>query len=242
MPDLHYDDPALAQLYDISCGWSEDRDFYLGLAGDRRANILDLGCGTGLLCTAYADRGHDVTGADPSPAMLAEARNKPYGTDVDWVLASAQDFRSEKRFDLIIMTGHAFQVLLGAAEIAAAFATMRMHLKPDGRAVFESRNPTVDWAAKWDGEQTAFVHHGAEIRKSTHVRGWNGPLLTFEQHFHLPQRTLVSTSHLRFPSLTEIEAHITRAGLAIDALYGDWLKHAFDPRASEEMVFSVSLA
>ncbi|MBX3074382.1 class I SAM-dependent methyltransferase [Candidatus Obscuribacterales bacterium] len=82
------------------------------MAGEPSRVILDLGCGTGLLCNAYAERGHHVTGADPSNAMLEVARKKPFGSAIEWIQASAQSFRSSKRFDLIIMTGHAFQVLL----------------------------------------------------------------------------------------------------------------------------------
>ena len=56
MPDTHYEHPRLAAIYDLSSGWSEDRDFYLELAGDTPSWILDLGCGTGLICRAYAKR------------------------------------------------------------------------------------------------------------------------------------------------------------------------------------------
>ena len=40
-----------------------------------------------------------------------------------------------KRFDLIIMTGHAFQVLLENSDVLATFATMRRHIKPTGKIV-----------------------------------------------------------------------------------------------------------
>lgn len=246
MPDLHYDDPDLAALYDITCGWSEDRDFYLALAGAPPETILDLGCGTGLLCSRYAARGHTVTGADPSPAMLDAARRQPGGDAIDWVLAPAQSFRSERRFDLIIMTGHAFQALETDAEILAGLKTMRDHLKPGGRAVFESRNPALDWAAKWQGNETRIDHRGiagsnVSLRLATKVLGWEGDRLTFEQHFAFPDRTLVSTSTLRFATRAEIEALAAKAGLRTEALHGDWNKRPFDPVLSEEMIFTLRL-
>jgi SAM-dependent methyltransferase len=113
MLDPHYVNPKLVELYDLTCGWSADRDFYLSLAHPSRQRILDLGCGTGLLCDAYAARNHDVTGVDPAASMLDVARRKPHGKDVEWVRSSAQTYRSEKRFDIIIMTGHAFSGLAG---------------------------------------------------------------------------------------------------------------------------------
>ena len=153
LPDEHYVNPELAELYDLDSPWSADRDFYLSQAGPPPQSILDLGCGTGLICNAYAELGHDVTGVDPAPAMLEIARRKPFGVKIDWVMATAQTFRSTKRFDLMIMTGHAFQVLLEDEDVHAAFETIRTHLKPGGKIVFESRNRAVDWAAEWSGER-----------------------------------------------------------------------------------------
>lgn len=48
MPDLHYEHPDLAEIYDLDSGWSVDRDFYLDLASGSPKQVLDLGCGTGL--------------------------------------------------------------------------------------------------------------------------------------------------------------------------------------------------
>lgn len=80
----------------------------MSLAGDSRKHVLDLGCGTGLICDAMAARGHEVTGVDPSATMLDIARQKPNGAKAEWVQSLAQDFKSDKTFDLVIMTGNAF--------------------------------------------------------------------------------------------------------------------------------------
>jgi SAM-dependent methyltransferase len=242
MPDLHYDEPALAELYDITGGWSEERDFYLSLAGTNPIRVLDLGCGTGLLCSACAAKGHDVTGVDPSAAMLEVAHRKPHTDHIDWVLSDAEEFRSDKRFDLIIMTGNAFQVLEDDTAIAAGLATMRHHLAPHGRAVFESRNPRIDWARRWEGEEVSYTHNGVPVQQLIHVLGWSGDRLTFEQRYSFGGHTLVSRSRLRFASRDEIERLVARAGLTVDALYGDWKRGPFDASSSDEMIFSIRLA
>lgn len=241
MPDEHYEHPNLAAIYDLFNPWSADNDFYLALAGAPPQHILDLGCGTGALCSAYAARGHYVTGVDPTPAMLAVARQKPHGDAITWVTADAQTFRADAQFDLIIMTGHVFQVLLNDADVQAAFATLRRHLKPTGRAVFESRNPAIDWAADWNGT-VALTHQGVTIHETTEVLAQTGDRVRFTMRYQFPTETLVSHSELRFLPRAAIEAHLHAAGLQVEALYGDWDRSPFTPDVSREMIFVVQCA
>ena len=53
-----------------------DRIFDLVLPRPGPLDALDAGCGTGFLSFELAARGHQVTGIDFAPAMLAEARRK----------------------------------------------------------------------------------------------------------------------------------------------------------------------
>src|SRR6476661_524833 len=114
---MDYHDPQIAEIYDLVNPRTQDTDFYLSLAGTRSCSVLDLGCGTGTLCCALVQRGHQVTGVDPAAAMLAVARSKPYAEHVEWIESSAQTYRSQRRFDLVIMTGHAFKVMLSDNEM-----------------------------------------------------------------------------------------------------------------------------
>lgn len=239
MPDTHYENSKLAELYDIDSPWSVDRDFYLSLAKTAGGSVLDLGCGTGLLCNAYAARGHDVTGVDPSSAMLAVGRRKPNGDRIEWVQSSAQLYRSNKRFDLIIMTGHAFQVLLSDEDILAAFSTMRSHLKPQGIAAFESRNPAIDWTANWNYDMT-FELSGNQIYEKRRLLEMNNDQMTFELLYEFPDETLRSESHLRFLAHYQIETLMREAGLQLEKLLGDWDEKPFGERTSEEMIFIAS--
>lgn len=253
MPDLHYDDPRLARLYDLDSPWSIDRDFYLELAGSSPCRVLDLGCGTGLLCDAFAGRGHEVTGVDPSAAMLDVARTKPQASKIEWVEAVAQDFRSSKRFDLIIMTGHAFQVLLEDRDVRDTLEVMRAHLAPGGIVAFESRNPAIDWRSRWDYEMDLILE-GSKVRESRRFISMEGEFMTFELRYEFSgcalerdgqeaseepgaRAILISESKLRFPSRERIEAFLKKAGLRVQKLLGGWDSETFDSENSEEMIF-----
>lgn len=236
MLDEHYINPKLAQVYDIDSPWSADRDFYLSLAGTARKTILDLGCGTGLLCNAYAERGHDVTGVDPSFAMLEVARNKQYADKIEWIQSMAQDFQSGKLFDLIIMTGHAFQVLLEDEDVLKAMAAMQRHLKQDGLIVFESRNPAIDWTKQWNYDMVLELS-GRSVTESRRFTSRAGERMSFELQYRFPDETLTSRSELRFMTQAEVVDCLQRSRLRLERLLGDWEGGAFDEETSEEMIF-----
>lgn len=238
MPDIHYENPRLAAIYDLDSGWSDDRDFYLSLAAESPQRILDLGCGTGLLCDAYAERGHEVTGVDPSAAMLDVARRKRHGSRIEWVQSCAQTFESKKTFDLVIMTGHAFQVLLEDADVRNTFCSVKKLLNASGQFVFESRNPSIDWAGKWNYEMEIQLPH-EKVIESRQFLSLENSRMTFELKYQFQDETLLSLSELRFSGPDEIETQVSAAGLKVEKILGDWVGGPFSSALSEEMIFVV---
>lgn len=237
MADAHFENAALARLYDPECGWSEDRTFYLDLAGPTPASILDLGCGTGLLLDAYAKRGHDVTGLDPATAMLEIARRRPHGNRINLIQGSAQDFSLGRCFDLIIMTGHAFQTLLSDEDIAATLACVRAHLKSGGRFVFETRNPAIDWRQRWTHRFLLETEDG-QIEITRIAGPMRDGLISFDVTYASPAETLSSKSTLYFPTSTKIDELALKVGFARQSFFGDWECSPFDAVLHEEMIFS----
>ena len=120
MVDHQFDDPGLAGLYDLLHPWDERGDFgfYLPMVMSARA-VLDVGCGTGALLIRARDAGHRgrLCGLDPARGMLGEARRR---SDVEWILGDLDSVGWDHEFDLVVMTGHAFQVLVGDERLRAA--------------------------------------------------------------------------------------------------------------------------
>src|SRR5436309_3276120 len=113
-----YSDAETAALYDVLNPWDRAGDFYLDLMMRARA-VLDIGCGTGVLLSRARDVGHRgrLAGLDPDRAMLDRARTR---RDVEWILATAAEAAWEREFDLAVMTGHAFQMLVTDGEVRAS--------------------------------------------------------------------------------------------------------------------------
>lgn len=235
MADAHYELPELAALYDVECVWSEDRQFYLDLAGVKPIRVLEIGCGTGMVARAMADAGHAVTGIDPAAAMLDVGRSSPSGERVRWLQGTAQDFSIEDRFDLVFMTGHAFQVLLDDDDIRRSLANIRRHLAPGGTFAFETRNPALPWETIFNETEVLEAEIGP-VPVEWRVLWRRGDLVRFDTIYKLTDGERISESLLRFLPLDQLTAFLVEAGFETKAVYGDWDKSPFAAATSREII------
>ncbi|WP_269931456.1 class I SAM-dependent methyltransferase [Aminobacter sp. HY435] len=226
MSDISYHDPRLAAVYDALNPLGDDSAFYLEMAGAEPRTILDMGCGTGLLTTALAARGHLVTGADPAAAMLDIARQRPHGDRVKWIESDAARLDLEARFDLIVMTGHVFQVFLSDEAISAALGNLRRHLAPDGRLIFETRNPARRQWLQWTPEATRRrldIAGVGSVDVHYEVTAMDGQMVSYASHFRFGNGdAVIAPSTLRFVEPAQLATALAGAGFGEVAWYGDW--------------------
>jgi len=128
------------------------------------------------------------------------------------------------------MTGHAFQVLLNDADALAVFKTARGHLKDRGRFAFETRNPTIDWAAEWS-ERPPRRLSGGTIIEALEITSAKGEFVSFRTSYRFPHENLTIHSTLRFPSRKHVESLVARSGLAVQEVFGDWDGSSFEQAA-----------
>jgi ubiquinone/menaquinone biosynthesis C-methylase UbiE len=243
VPCTAYTDPRLAACYDALNPPEAHYPFYLALAGDQPKAILDMGCGTGRLAVALAERGHRVTGADPSAGMMRVARGRAGAERVRWVDSDAARLELEARFDLIIMTGHVFQVFLEDDEVRACLSNLRRHLASGGTLAFETRNPLVEEWRDWIPALTRESLDVPEIgRVEIHydIAKAEGAFVTFETHFrfapdNIVADVVVAPTTLRFMSQAELAAFLADAGFTTLAWFGDW-DHAPVTATSPEII------
>jgi SAM-dependent methyltransferase len=237
--DRLYGDPDLASFYDVENVWSADQDYCRSLAAGR-ASVLDLGCGTGWLAAELArEPGRTVFGVDPAGAMLDIARARPGGDRVTWVQGDGRSVRLDRRFDLIVLTGHAFQVFLTPEDRLAALRTIAAHLAPDGRFIFDSRNPAREEWREWTPAES--------MRRVEHPRfgateAWNDVehdpatgIVTYGTFYRIlaDGRVLSSHSRIAFPPREQLEQLIAEAGLSVDTWLGDWTGTPWTPESRD---------
>ncbi len=237
LSDDVYADPDVTQFYDLANQVRSDFDYCIALASGA-GSVLDLGCGTGTLPAALAD-GRSVTGVDPAAAMLDIARRRPGGDAVTWRQADARTVRLGETFDLVVLTGHAFQVFLTAGDQAAVLATIAGHLNPDGRFIFDSRNPAYGVRENRNRADT--------IRELDHPRlgrieAWNesrydseAGILSYRNGFTVVEsgETYAGSARIRYTPQPLLAEMIEAAGLAVDRWLGDWHGTPFHETAKE---------
>lgn len=239
---MNYVNSRLTAVYDSLNPPSEYDRFYVDLAGTSPKAILDMGCGTGRLACDLAALGHQVTGADPAVAMLGIARRRPGGDKVHWLESAAGSLSLATRFDLIIMTGHAFQKLLTDAEVEAALRAFARHLKPEGRLAFETRNPARREWEKWIpalSRETVTLPDGSRVDVHNDISSAAGELVTYETHVSFgPDDKVVGADTLRFMSAAELAQQLKEAGFARQTWYGNWDRSPVGPESPELIVIA----
>jgi len=225
--DRQFSESHLAALYDPLHG-REGRDdlrFYLPLVMSA-GSVLDVGCGTGALLHWAREEGHTgrLVGLDPAEGMLRVARRR---SDIEWVLGDAASAGRYREFDLVVMTGHAFQVFVEDREIRASLAAIHSALASGGVFAFETRNPPARAWERWTPEHgTDFVDaDGAVVRSEHQVEApVAADVVSFTTTYTSDRWSQPETSRstLRFLDRETLTPFLTEAGFTIDAQFGDW--------------------
>ncbi|MEW5754977.1 MAG: tetratricopeptide repeat protein [Pseudomonadota bacterium] len=109
-------------------------------ADARFANVLDLGCGTGLCALEFRQASGHLTGIDIAPKMIEEARKKQlydelHASDINAFLA-----RTPRRYDLFI----AADVFIYVGALEQVFANIRDKAQPGAWFVFSVEHADGD--------------------------------------------------------------------------------------------------
>ncbi len=143
-----------AKLYDLMFpGGGPAVDFCRAEAGRTGGQVLELGCGTGHKLIPIASDGHSCVGLDLSSDMLAEARRKAdeCGVVVEWLQGDMTAFDLGRTFDFVFITANSLLHLHESDDLVSCLRSVRRHLAPGARFIFDVFNPNVRVLAEADG-------------------------------------------------------------------------------------------
>ncbi|WP_306317344.1 MULTISPECIES: trans-aconitate 2-methyltransferase [unclassified Streptomyces] len=118
----------LRELLRVSAEWP--------VGGD----VLELACGTGQWTALLAERAASVTAVDASDEVLALARERAAGPNVEFVRADVFEWRPERRYDTVFFGFWLSHV--PPARMPGFWNTVAAALAPGGKVVFVDDGPT----------------------------------------------------------------------------------------------------
>ena len=257
---------TLARYYDLeNADFTEDLDFWLGLAAEREHGdpVLELGCGTGRVLLHLARRGHAVTGLDNAPEMLARleaklaaARNmrgdvQHGGVQLNAptvIRADMKDFSLSGQFKLAIMPYNTFMHLLTLEDQIAALTCIRRHLQPGAALALDMPNPGEAYAAQeqgltlertfMDGERTVQQFSSVSVDRAMQLAH-----ITWLYDSVGPdgavQRAIVPLM-LRYTFPGEMRLLLEKCGFALAHLYGDYQRSPFADGSARMIVVATA--
>jgi hypothetical protein len=116
------------------------------------------------------------------------------------------------------------------------------HLNPDGKFVFETRNPAARAWLSWTPEHSRRTlqspqHGRISLFYDAQAEAATG-IVTIREHYHLLDKGVGRTgrNRIRFVDQQHLARLLTEAGLAAVACYGDWAGGPFSPTSNEIIV------
>ena len=214
-----------------------DVRFYTKLAIESGGPVLELGAGTGRVALAIAKAGIDVVGIEPMEPMLEQARERlarlPRSTRdrVELRKGDLQRLRLRRKFPLVVAPFNVWMHLYRREEIERGFATVRHHLEPGGRFVFDVLLPDPaslarDPSKRYRGGEVPHPRDGIRYRYSEYfsydpVTQIETVMMDFE-HPEKAERSFCTplTQRQFFPA--ELKALLHYNGLALESHTGDF--------------------
>ena len=250
---------ALARLYDLDLVTEPgDLDLYLALAGRAGGPILELAVGTGRLAVPLAAAGHDVTGVDLDPAMLARARSRAAAAGrgvvprVHLVEGDARDVRTPGggTFRLAFIALNSLMLVGDGSAQRAVIRTLADHLAPGGLAIVDVWLPDADDLGRYDGRlvleysrrdpETGLIV--TKLGSALHDAATGTVTLTTiyeEGRAGAPAVRWLRRDHLRLVSADELRAAAETAGLEVESVAGSYDLDPLGPGADRAILIAV---
>jgi len=173
---------AMGDSGDFSRRFVLDAPMLARVRGRGFKTALDVGCGEGRFCRMLRDEGIAPVGIDPTPALIAQARERdPAG---DYRIGRAEDLDlPPAAFDLVV----SYLTLIDIADIATATDRMVAALRPGGTLLIANLTSFTTaniegWTTEADGSRRFYIDHYLEERadwvewRGIRIRNWHRPL------------------------------------------------------------------
>ena len=150
-------------------------------------NVMDLACGTGILCSILQEAGIKASGMDFSSGMIDIARaNCP---ELHFDVADMITYRPDTQYDLVTCTGDAVNHIPELSDVKKIFENVYAYLFPGGWFVFDllnEREVSTSEPFEMDFTDTTRVWfqmtRPSEKKVNLTIRVYDNGILAFEEN------------------------------------------------------------
>jgi SAM-dependent methyltransferase len=247
--------PFVARFYDDVIPYRDRPDvgFFVSMARERGAPVLEIGCGTGRVLIPTARAGLDIVGLDLSAEMLRVCRERltrepdDVQLRVQLVEADMRRFELGRSFRLITIPFRPFQHLLEVSDQISCLRSVHRHLADDGRLVLDVFNPSIPLLAAeqqdWLPEEPFRTREGQQVVRRSRIasRDLARQIVHSEiaydvTHADGHQEELVHRFEMRYLFRYEAEHLLARCGFALEAVYADYDRASYGSKYPGELI------
>lgn len=223
-----------------------DLAFYRAEALKARGPVLELACGTGRLTLPLKKAGADITGLDVAAPMVALARRKAAaaGLDIPFLKGDARRFDLGRKFKLVFMAFNSLQHLGRREDLEGLFSSVRRHLAPGGRFIFDVFNPDPRYLTRDPGELLPVAYYDDPAgsgkilvnERYRYDKAAQASRIDWYYRREKDGKTVKKRLNLRCFFPEELLALLHYNGFAVVQRYGDFKRRAFSSAARVQLL------
>jgi SAM-dependent methyltransferase len=240
---------AVSDIYDSYVSVDFDIDFFLKVTEKYKTKeMLELMCGTGRVSIPLLEAGRRLTCVDYSRGMLDEFSRKINGKvfAVELVEMDVTTLDIGKQFDCIFLPFHSLSEIITTDKQLLAMQSVGRHLKEGGEFILTLQNPTkrLNYA---DGQERTIgkfpLENGHMVILYMNQYNPTSGIVSGYQRYEMfdTSDTLVETRtldiHFKPISDAEVRTMISKTGMVIDKMFGDYSFGPFDEGSSDFMIY-----
>ena len=222
-----------------------DTRFFLEEITGSKGRVLEIGAGTGRFIVEALKNGSDVYGLDISRSMIEKLKEKiPVEHHNRLWVQDAVTMRLPYKFSLVLAPFRVFSHLIAADDQIKCLNNIWDHLEPGGRLIFDLYVPNLRLLLDGIHNQTDFEGEYEEGRRLRRVVSMKADLVNQISSVRMDfiwdeqgmERQASWEFDLRFFFRFEIEHLIRISKLKLEAIYGDYERHALSPDSKDFVV------
>jgi SAM-dependent methyltransferase len=178
--------------------------------------------------------------------MLVEAQRKAAqrGVEVEWVRGDMREFDLHRTFDLVFIAANSLLHLHEANDLVRCFRSVRRHLAPGARFIFDVFNPSVRLLAEADGVRRrrgalSFVDPDRGVVHVDVAETYDAAAQVTRGRWYFSTDSeadfAVAPLELRSIFPQELPLLLALGGLRVVDRFGDWSRGSFTPGSALQL-------